>query len=242
MTTPEITSCFVTLPRRGRIIVTGEDSFKFLQNIVTNDMGKISGKGLHACLLTAQGKYLHDFYIFKIDEGYLIDCEGGDRLADLLRRLTMYKLRAKISLAAEDNREIYVRLPENIRELEKPQIAETDFDTWDKWRIAQSLADGSRDAEIEKSTLSELNMEDAIDYDKGCYVGQELTARIHHRGLSKKHLYPVKFSHAAPPFGTPLIYKEKTIGEMRSRKGNIGLALLKNDLLPLFDNGFYVLG
>lgn len=242
MEMPEITPCFVTLLDRGRITVSGIDSFKFLQNIVTNDLSKIGdASGLHACLLTAQGKYLHDFYIFKNGEDFIIDCEGGNRLADLLRRLTFYKLRAKISFDTKDDQGIYILLPENIRVLQKPDRAEKDYSIWNEWRIKNFIANGSRDAEIEKSTLAELNMEDAIDYNKGCYVGQELTARIHHRGLSKKHLYPVKFRSSAPPSGTSLTYDGNTIGEMRSSQGNIGLALLKNDLLPLLQDGFYML-
>lgn len=246
MSKPEITPCFVQLPKRGLIKAGGEDAFKFLQNIVTNDLAKLdSAAPLHSCLLTAQGKFLHDFYISKSGDSYLLDCEGGERTQDLLKRLTMYRLRSKVTLEAIEDVAVYEILENNrtmgTRSFEKPDLPEADFDVRDKLRIALSVADGSRDAEIEKSTLAELNLEDAIDYKKGCYVGQELTARIHHRGLAKKHLFPVRFENAAPVRGTSLSYANKNIGEMRSSNGNIGLGLLKNEALPSPIDGFYML-
>ena len=243
MDIPEITPCFAVLPERGRTRITGEDARKFLQNIVTNDIDLLDDRPfIHSALLTAQGKYLHDFFIFKEDGGYLIDCEGGDRAGDLARRLSMYKLRSKISITREDDAATYVTLPDLKRSLERPSgISEAAWDIWDCWRIKQGIADGSRDAEIEKSTLAELNMEDAIDYTKGCYVGQELTARIHHRGLLKKRLFPVKFANCAPAVGQDVISAGIKIGEMRSSNGKTGLALLKIDQLPLLSDGFYVI-
>ncbi len=241
MLTKEITPCFVELPNRGLIKVGGEDAFKFLQNIVTQDMNKMG----HSCLLTPQGKFLHDFYVSKEDDMYLLDCEGGERTKDLLKRLTVYRLRSKVTLEGIEQNIVYGILKDNgsigTRSFAKPDLPRESFDLWDKLRISLSIADGSRDAEIEKSTLAELNMEDAIDYTKGCYIGQELTARIHHRGLSKKHLFPVKFEELTPVRGVPLAYQGKNIGEMRSSNQNIGLALLKDDNLPSPKDGFYML-
>lgn len=237
----QITPCFVELPNRGLIKIGGEDAFKFLQNIVTQDMNKMR----HACLLTPQGKFLHDFFISKDGDSYLLDCEGGERAKDLLKRLTVYRLRSKVTLEAMEENPVYAILKDNtslgIRSFDKPDLPQESFDVWDKLRISLAMADGSRDAEIEKSTLAELNMEDAIDYNKGCYVGQELTARIHHRGLSKKHLFPVKFEELTPISGVPLAYQGKNIGEMRSSNQNIGLALLKDESLPPPVDGFYML-
>lgn len=246
MSQPEITPCFVKLPHRGLIKVGGEDAFKFLQNIVTNDLNKLDTLPfVHSCLLTAQGKFLHDFFISKSDDIYLLDCEGGERTKDLLKRLQLYRLRAKVTLEALENNSVFSVIENNqslgTRSFTKPSLPENGFEVWDKLRISLAIADGSRDAEIEKSTLAELNMEDSIDYQKGCYVGQELTARIHHRGLAKRHLFPVKFENTAPVSGTTLTHEGKTIGEMRSSNGNIGLALLKDDVLPSPVNGFYML-
>lgn len=254
MPSTEITPSFAALPERGLIRVSGEDAFKFLQNIITNDLSKlIDGQLLHSCLLTAQGKFLHDFFVSKKDDAYLLDCEGGERAKDLLKRLSFYRLRAKVTLELQDNISVYAVFGQRefkdprhdalgSRVFEKPDLPEVDFAVWNKIRITRSIADGSRDAEIEKSTLSELNMEESsIDYKKGCYIGQELTARIHHRGLAKKHLFPVRFEGDAPPRGTPLFNQGKTAGDMRSSQGNIGLALLKDEVLPSPTDGFYML-
>lgn len=240
MSLSEITPCFVELSNRGLITVGGPDAFKFLQNLITNDLTKLRDS-LHACLLTAQGKFLHDFFVTRYADGYRLDCEGGERARHLLKLLTLYRLRASVTLDIIEQHPVYVTLPENIRYFEKPEIMQADFAVWDRWRIANNIADGSRDAEIEKSTLAELNMDDAIDYNKGCYIGQELTARIHHRGLSKRHLFPVKFKGPVPAFGEPVLYDGKVIGEMRSSNGETGLALLKDELLPERQDGFVCL-
>ena len=242
----KITPCFVELPHRGLIRVGGEDAFKFLQNIITNDLKKLdTAPSLHSCLLTAQGKFLHDFYVTKSGDTYLLDCEGGERTKDLLKRLTMYRLRSKVTLEATETNPVYAILENNnslgSRSFEKPDLPPESYDLWDRIRISLSIADGARDAEIEKSTLAELNLEDSIDYNKGCYIGQELTARIHHRGLAKKHLFPVIFDGLTPIRGVGLSYQGKNIGEMRSSNGNIGLALLKDESLPSPENGFYML-
>ena len=240
MSLSKITPCFVTLPNRGLIRIGGEDAAKFLQNLITNDLNKLTeGTLLHSCLLTAQGKFLHDFFISKSGADYLIECESNDRARDLEKLFKLYRLRAKVMIDTTVEIPVYAAFEdgpfkdprqENLgsRLFEKPNLPEAPLSLWDDLRISLAIADGSRDAEIGKSTLSELNMEEtSIDYNKGCYVGQELTARIHHRGLAKKHLFPVKFEIPSPEFGTLLSYEGKSIGEMRSSSGNMGIAPLK---------------
>ncbi|HEU0118518.1 MAG TPA: tRNA-modifying protein YgfZ, partial [Alphaproteobacteria bacterium] len=96
------------------------------------------------------------------------------------------------------------------------------------FRILGNIPDGSRDMIIEKSTLLECNMDrlNAISWTKGCYMGQELTARMHHRGLVKKRLFPVKVEGPAPAVGTPITLNGEDVGDMRSHSGNVGLALV----------------
>ena len=236
---------FVTLPARGLIRVGGPDAFKFLQNLVSNDLAALDTTPLlYACLLTAQGKFLHDFFISKDGDTYLIECEGGPRTDDLLRRLTLYKLRSQVTLDAEPQQPVYVTfgtdaLPDprhpalGSRSLTKPDLPELPFEVWDELRIRLNIADGSRDAELEKSTLEELNMaETAVSFTKGCYVGQELTARMEHRGLGKRHLHALGFAETSPAYGTPVLLADGTeIGEMRSGCCHIGMALLRDDSL-----------
>lgn len=230
----------VKLPDRGLIHLEGADRHDFLQGLITNDIRKLEpGKALYACLLTPQGKYLHDFFIHEGDGFTLIDCEGGARAQDLFKRLTMYRLRSDVQLSLEEKHDVYAmfgtktgvadpRHPDmGYRTFEKPDIAEQQFEVWDKRRIELTIPDGSRDMEIERSTLLECNLDkvNAIDWDKGCYMGQELTARMHYRGLAKKHLFTVHGGEPLPAPGTEL----ENGGAMRSSSGSIGLALLKDE-------------
>ena len=125
-----------------------------------------------------------------------MDIEGGARAQDLLKRLETYKLRADVTLELADQIPVYAILG---------------------GLDPAGIPDGSRDLIPEKSTMDEARMDtlNAIDYDKGCYVGQELTARMHYRGLGKKHLEVVDI-HTLP---------EKS--DLRSTCGDIGLALVR---------------
>ncbi len=229
------TPCYIKLKNRGLLHIEGADRIEFLQGLITNDMNKLkSGKLLYACLLTPQGKFLHDFFIHESNGFLLLDCEGGARTQDLAKRLGMYKLRSDVQISVEECNDVYAILGEPLiglpdprhkdmgtRSFDKPNLPnlpEQPFDIWDTQRINLTIPDGSRDLMIEKSTMDEAHMDtlDAIDYDKGCYIGQELTARMHYRGLGKKHLQTVAVD-ALP---------DKA--ELRSQCGDIGIALVKN--------------
>ena len=238
-------SFFVKLKNRGLIHLEGPDRHAFLQGLITNDINTLKpGKALYACLLTPQGKFLHDFFITEGHDFTLLECEGGGRAQDLFERLNRYRLRADVQISVEENVPVYATLPPlippasggaraqrrggapdprhpemGIRAFEKPSdLEEKPFEDWDRRRIRFGIPDGSRDMIPEKSTLDEANIErwNGVSHDKGCYVGQELTARMHHRGLGKKHLKTVELD-ALP---------DKA--ELRSSCGNIGLALIKS--------------
>lgn len=100
---------------------------------------------------------------------------------------------------------------------------------YERRRLELGLPDGSRDLEIEKSILLESGFDElaGVDWDKGCYMGQELTARTHYRALIKKRLVPVRIEGPAPAPGTPILAGEAEVGVMRSASGGAGLALLK---------------
>lgn len=108
-------------------------------------------------------------------------------------------------------------------------FTESDQTAYDAHRIALGLPDGSRDLEIEKALLLENGFDElgGVDFQKGCYVGQELTARTHYRALIKKRLIPVTIEGAAPPPGTALTVDGKDAGEMKSSSGSHGLALIR---------------
>jgi len=106
-------------------------------------------------------------------------------------------------------------------------------DVYEKLRLDCGLPDGSRDLVVEKSILLESNFDElhGVDWNKGCYMGQELTARTKYRGLVKKRLLPVAVDGAAPPPGTPVLLDGKDAGEMRTAADGRGLALLRLEQL-----------
>jgi folate-binding protein YgfZ len=223
-------SFFVKLKDRGLIHIEGEDRKTFLQGLITNDINKLTpNTPLYACLLNAQGKFLHDFFVIEGDDFILLDCEGKERTADLFKRLNMYRLRADVQISLEEHNDVYAILGSNEglpdprhtnmgnRSFERPNLEEKPFEEWDKRRIELTIPDGSRDLIVEKSTMDEASMDklNAIDYDKGCYVGQELTARMHYRGLGKRKLQTVSLD--APPKNA----------ELRSSCNEAGIALVK---------------
>ena len=113
-----------------------------------------------------------------------------------------------------------------------------DLAAWERARIAAGVPDGSRDMQVDKAILLENGFDElgGVDWNKGCYMGQELTARTKYRGLIKKRLLPVEIAGPAPEPGTPVTKDGKEVGEVRSVADGLGLALLRlaalEDLAP----------
>ena len=262
---------FALLDDRGILAISGPDRRPFLQGLVSNDVDKVCPTASrYAALLTAQGKYLHDFMMVEAGESIWLDAEAA-RLGDLKRRLSMYRLRARVSLDERSDLAVaaifgageaaILGLPsepgaarplgsgvvfidprlaslgarailprENARAvLTDAGIAETGFDIYDRLRLSLGIPDGSRDLVLEKSILLESGFDElnGVDWQKGCYIGQELTARTRYRGLVKKRLTPVRIEGPAPPPGAAVTADGREIGEMRSSRGGLGLALLR---------------
>ena len=240
---------FVRLPNRGFLRLSGPDRLTFLQGLVSNDVTKVApGHAVYSCLLTPQGKFLHDFFLIADGDSLLIECEA-DRRADLTQRLKVYKLRSKVEIA-EAEYVVFagaqsvggaIAYPDprtaalGMRVLSSSDVegSPLPFEAYDRLRISEAVPDGSRDMEVGKAILLENNIDllNGVAWDKGCYTGQELTARTHYRGLIKKRLVPVHIAGAVPPVGTPLIENGTEVGEMRSASGDLGLALLRFERL-----------
>ncbi len=252
---------YVTLPNRGLIHVEGEDRIEFLQGLISQDVIKLEeAKIMYGCLLTPNGKFLHDFFLHHGDDFILMDCEGSERAQDLYERLTKYRLRSDVFISVEKHNLVYAVFNERHglpdprhfklgnRSFEKPEnLREENFNEWDLERITLGIPDGSRDMAIEKSTLLDCNIDkfNGIDFDKGCYMGQELTARMHYRNLGKKHLRSLKFKGTPPAPFEDIIVDDKKIGNMRSSCGTIGLAVVRDEHLESLKddkNSIYLLG
>lgn len=244
---------FVKIPARGQVRVGGPDSAAFLQNLISNDIALLEKQpSLYACFLTPQGKFLHDFFITKDNGSYLLECEGGERAGDLVKRMSPFRLRTKVEISREPDADIHVSVGADgaggypdprhpalgRRSREKPDgLEEKPFAAWDTHRIILGIPDGSRDMTVGADTLLECNIDklNGISFGKGCYIGQEITARMQLRNLGKKHLYAVEADNIAP--GTDIHLDGKLIGGMRSRCDGVGLAMLKDEAAPLLTAG-----
>jgi folate-binding protein YgfZ len=263
-------------PSRGILALTGEDRVSFLQGLVSNDILKLApGQALWTAFLTAQGKYLHDFFVVPWGETLLLEGEGA-RIADLKKRLGLYKLRAKIAIedvsagfevwlgwgegaAAAPGLDTAGRaaaIGEGIGFVD-PRLAALgirliapigtgaeilaargwqpgEWADWERLRLTQGVPDGSRDLVPEKSILLESGFDElhGIAWDKGCYIGQELTARTKYRGLVKKRLMPVMIEGKLPEPGTLVLREDGgEAGEIRSGQGDRALALIRLEAL-----------
>jgi len=261
---------------RGIIAVSGEDRFSFLQGLITNDIRGVGAERvIYAALLTPQGKYLHDFFVAAIGDSLYLDCEAARR-DDLRRRLSIYRLRAKVALAdATANFAVATMLGDSVASrlglsdgpgsakpweggivyvdprladlglrailpraaiaetLDRLGLARTGPRDFDHLRLALGVPDGSRDLPVEKAILLESGFDElnGIDWEKGCYMGQELTAWTKYRGLVRKRLLPVSIDGPVPAAGSPIMLGDKEAGEMRSGTEGRGLALLRLEYL-----------
>jgi folate-binding protein YgfZ len=244
-------TCLAALPRRAVLAIEGEDRVSFLQGLVSNDVTTAApGSAVWAALLTPQGKWLADFFILADHARLLLDCER-DQAPAILQRLSRYRLRARASLQIAEELSVYAawsgvplvqaiiapdpRLPEaGWRLLSTAPLPTTALEAdYDRHRLALGLPDGSRDLETEKTILLEAGFDElhGVSWSKGCYMGQELTARTKYRGLVKRRLIPVTIEGPLPPPGTPVLRDSSEVGVMRSGRGQIGLAVLRLDAL-----------
>ncbi len=236
------------IPIKDRAVLTlsGTDRKKFLQGLITNNIEKIAeNSALYAALLTPQGKYLHDFFISEVDDTLFLDCER-DRLPDLLRRLMMYKLRAdveitdcseKYSVFATANKptNAVISYPDprcsemGYRSIQMASVGKPD-NHYDLLRLKLGLPDGSLDFDVDRTLILEGNLEElnGVDFEKGCYVGQEVTARMKHRASLKKRLLPVILDGALPVRGTEITDENgRKIGDIRSGRDNMAIGYFR---------------
>ena len=223
---------------RRIIRVGGADRVDFLQGLVTNDVTRAP---VWAALLTAQGKYLADFLIVPQGDALLLDVDA--RLADdLLRRLSMYKLRAAVELAPTDlkvTRGTGTAPDGAIPDPRHPALgwrlygeARGDDGTdWDAIRVAHAIPESLVELIPNETFILEAGFErlHGVDFRKGCYVGQEVTARMKHKTELRKGLVTVAIDGEAP-VGTPILMADgREAGTLFTQSGGRAIAHLRFD-------------
>lgn len=252
------------LPDRGVVKVAGEDARKFLNGLVTADMGKVApGQAAFAALLTPQGKIIVDFIVAEAPAedggGFFLDCPRA-LVPTLVEKLNFYKLRAKV--IAEDLSEalgvmavwdgqgdteyglcygdprlealgLRVMLPPHLAAEAAADLAATlvDADAYEAHRIALGVPRGGGDFSYGDTFPHEADMDQlgGVDFDKGCYVGQEVVSRVEHRASARSRLVPVAYEDAAPLPGLPVMAGDKQVGHVGSAAKGRALAMLRLD-------------
>ncbi|MCX5479273.1 folate-binding protein [Kaistia geumhonensis] len=247
------------LADRGVVRIGGAEARGFLQNIVTTDMDRVAvDRAGFGALLSPQGKILADFLVFADDGGFLIDLPKA-ALADFVKRMTLYRLRAKVEIAdlsTERKVAVFWRGDAPDGAVPDPRLAElghrailpgdasleneTSADAWHAHRIALGVPEGGRDFAFGEAFPHDVDMDDldGLDFRKGCYVGQEIVSRMQHRGTARRRAVIVTGEGALPDAGTSVEGNGKALGAMGSHAGATGIALLRLDRTRLaLDSG-----
>ncbi|MFT7253095.1 MAG: folate-binding protein YgfZ [Paracoccaceae bacterium] len=220
--------------------IAGADRETFLQGLVSRDL-KPHGSGLsYAALLTPQGKYLADFFLLNCGEHILLDVKT-DIAAAVARRLTMYRLRADVQIEDAElsvTRGLGVAPEGAFDDPRSPAFgwrayglpgAEPTID-WDALRVAHCIPETGVELIADESYILELGFErlDGVDHRKGCYVGQEVTARMKHKTELRKGLVQVAIDGSAA-VGAEITADGKTVGTLFTQSGGQALAYLRFD-------------
>ncbi|CAN7215466.1 folate-binding protein [Agrobacterium tumefaciens] len=235
------------LADRRLIRVSGTGAEEFLNNLITADVENLpEGEARAAALLTPQGKILFDFLIWRDGGDYLIETGVAEQDA-LLRRLTMYKLRAPVDLKAETVEGVSVFWNETaptagIRDgrFGKGGIdlyrmpgasASGDIAAYDALRVEHGIAESGRDYALQDAFPHDVLMDvnDGVSFKKGCFVGQEVVSRMKHRGTARRRVVTVSAEGALPTSGTEMTADGKPVGTLGTVCGNRALAIVRID-------------
>jgi folate-binding protein YgfZ len=244
----------VFLKDRSLLFVSGAEAQSFLQNLITTDISALGAdEARPGALLTPQGKILFDFMIWQDGDGYMIETDAGQR-DSLLKRLTMYKLRAAVTLApsteegvtvcwgedAEDSQG--VRGSQGVRDsrftkagitlIRRPgKLGDGKEALYDALRISHGIVTSGSDFALQDAFPHDVLMDfnGGLSFRKGCYVGQEVVSRMQHRGTARRRVVTVSAATDLPGTGTEITAAGKPVGTLGSVEGGNGLAIVRID-------------
>ena len=242
------------LDDRGIVAVSGEDAETLLNRLVTNSMlGMKLGAARYAALLSPQGKLEFDFLVVKRGDAFWIDCVR-EQAAALTRKLNMFRLRSKATIIAREDLAVAASWGSALMDTpgfayrdprhdglgyrivaESPGLAAftSDHATYDKHRIALGVPKGGVDFIYGDTFVHDANLDllHGVDFDKGCYVGQEVVSRVHHRKSARKRVVKVHFYGDPPEAGAALTAGSVVLGNITSLAAHEGLATARTDRL-----------
>jgi folate-binding protein YgfZ len=262
------------LEDRALIRVSGSDAHGWLQGLITNDIDLLSAdQSIYTALLTPQGKVLFDFFLVADGEAILIDCEKS-RSAELIKRLTLYKLRSVVEISAEQDlsavalfgeqsvalsglaervagatlpafggtayvdprlANMGVRVIGELQRianyLETEGIVLGEMASYHQHRLALGISNGSSDIRPDNAFALESNLEEmnGVSFSKGCFVGQEVTARTKHKGTLRKRILPLSAEEPLPTSSSQIVAGSSEIGTLLSGDSRRGLGLIRLD-------------
>jgi len=237
------------LASRALIGVSGPDWRSFLQGLITQDVETLQpGEMRYGALLAPQGRLLNDLFITGGEDGATLDVSAAAR-DGLIAKLTMYRLRAKVQIAALDA-QVFAAWGDDaplsidggwfadprLRAIgwrgasSSPVEGAKHEDAYVAHRLSHGVSDPEKDA-VENDFPIEANFDllHGIDFKKGCFVGQETTSRMHRRGVVKTRMAPIRFEGAALPFGALVMAADRRAGEVRSSIDGLALAVFRID-------------
>ena len=219
---------------------SGADAQKFLQNLITNDIKRMDTGPVYSALLTPQGKFIADFFLIPDGNDILMDVDA-DAAANLIPRLNMYKLRADVTISEtdlivsrglNDAPEGAVADPRDANlgwRYYGAEVRNSDTVDWDALRVDYKIPEMGRELDAE-SYILEMGFEglNGVDFRKGCYVGQEVTARMKHKTELRKGLVRL-VADADIPENADVVSNGRVIGRTHTSAGKRALAYVRYD-------------
>ena len=254
------TDFFIKNPHSRFLEISGEDRVEFLQGLITNDINKCKiNNPIYSCFLSPQGKFLSDFFIIEQSNKYIVEIDEK-YFSSFLSKLRLYKLRSQVNfeenikissfilfgktdyaikdliISFKDPRNINIGQKifiKNKNELRINDIKEETFIKYKEILMKNSVPFSPEDLLENKSLLLENNIQhlQAIDWDKGCYIGQEITARMKYRALIKKQIYSLKILSGEINIGEDIVLNEVIIGKVVSKVNQYMLCMMKIELV-----------
>ena len=250
------------LTDRRVLRISGDDRVDFLQNLITQNVTNLpDGACVMAALLTPQGKVLHDFLLLRDGDSFLLDC-AADSAEALLKKLSLYKLRAAVDIAptemavhalwqedgypcppmagfVDDPRHAGLGLRGYFTTAPTIDLPSALLTAWHSNRLKLGVPQGPSDMPPGTVFPLEFGLQhlQAIDFKKGCFIGQEVTSRTHRKGSLRKKLHVVTIDGPAPDLGSDnagdIMAGERIVGQLVTRENGLGLALIREDSLAL---------